>query len=120
MRRNQLHSLPQYREYRIQNRQHSTTAEALLWQALKGKQLQGRKFRRQHSIENYIADFYCASAKLVIELDGEVHDETISRQNDQVRDERLEQLGFKVLRFRNEAVTESLALVLQTISQYLM
>jgi very-short-patch-repair endonuclease len=118
MRCNQLHSLPQFREYRTQNRQHPTTAEALLWQALKGQQLQGRKFRRQHSIENYIADFYCASAKLLIELDGEVHDDTIARQNDQVRDERLEQLGFKVLRFKNEEVTKNLDLVLQTISQH--
>jgi very-short-patch-repair endonuclease len=120
MRRNQLHSLPQFREYRIHNRKHSTAAEAILWQALKGQQLQGRKFRRQHSIENYIVDFYCASAKLIIELDGEVHEEAIAWHNDLVRDERLEQLGFRILRFRNEAVTENLDLTLQTISQFLI
>jgi very-short-patch-repair endonuclease len=120
MRHNQLHSRPQLREYRPHNRQHPTAAEATLWQALKGQQLQGRKFRRQHSIENYIVDFYCASAKLIIELDGEVHEEAIARQNDRVRDERLEQLGFKILRFRNIEVTENLVLTLQTISQFLI
>ena len=120
MRRGQVHSLPHLRDYRTHHRQNPTLAEGVLWQALRGERLQARKFRRQHSIENYIVDFYCASARLVIELDGEVHNEIIAYQNDQIRDERLKQLGFKVLRFRNEEITKNLGLALITISQYLI
>jgi very-short-patch-repair endonuclease len=56
--------------YRSSLRNKSTSAEAELWKVLKSKRLIGRKFRRQHSIGNYIVDFFCASEKLVIELDG--------------------------------------------------
>ena len=54
-------------------RNNSASAEAMLWLLLKGKQLEGRKFRRQHSVGNYVLDFYCPSEKLAVELDGEPH-----------------------------------------------
>src|SRR5690606_27676046 len=98
MRKSQIHSLPHLKAYRAALRKSLTPAEAILWNALKNKQLNGKKFRRQHSIENYIVDFYCAEEKLIIELDGEIHFNTISAMKDDERDKRLFELGFRVLR----------------------
>lgn len=67
---------------------------------LKGSQLAGRKFRRQHSVANYILDFYCPSERLAVELDGAVHDSFEAQEYDRERDLFLEQFGIKVLRCR--------------------
>ena len=85
-------------------RNNPTPAEVALWQLLKNKQLDGRKFRRQVSIENYVVDFFCPQENLVIELDGAVHDQPTVAENDKYRDERLADLGFKILRFKNQDV----------------
>ena len=85
-------------------RKNSTSAEAALWEVLKSKRLDGRKFRRQYSIGNYIADFCCPSEKLIIELDGDPHGEYHQIQKDENRDRYLESLGFIVLRFENRFV----------------
>ena len=71
---------------------------------LKSKKLDARKFRRQHSIGNYIVDFFCPSEKLVIELDGNPHGEYHNIEKDKKRDQYLEGLGFTVLRFENRFV----------------
>jgi very-short-patch-repair endonuclease len=71
--------------------------EVLLWQRLRG-QATGLKFRRQHPIGNYIADFYCSSLKLVIEVDGEAHNQGKNPQRDLRRDSFMEENGYKVLR----------------------
>ena len=73
-------------------RNNSTTAEATLWKSLKRKQIEGLKFRRQHSIENYIVDFYCPTLKLIIELDGENHNNLVQENKDSLRTEQLEEL----------------------------
>ena len=70
------------KSYRSSLRNRSTSAEAELWDILKSKNLDGRKFRRQHSIGNYIVDFCCPSEKLIIELDGDPHGEYIKIQED--------------------------------------
>ena len=93
----------------------STPAESFLWKYLRRSQLDKRKFRRQHSIENYIVDFYCPSEKLIIELDGEGHFESVQNQKDLDRDSRLTELGFRVLRFENQFVFDHLPNVLNTI-----
>ena len=92
-----------------------TPAEAYFWNELKGKKLEGRKFRRQHSINNFIVDFYCASEALIIELDGEVHLNALAEEKDRKREEILEGMGFKVLRFENKMVFENLESVLREI-----
>lgn len=92
-----------------------TSAEASLWKSLQRKQLQGRKFRRQHSIGNYIVDFYCTTEKLAIELDGAYHFTPNQQEKDAVRDTYLESQGITVLRFENKMVFENLASVLQEI-----
>jgi very-short-patch-repair endonuclease len=99
-----------------QMRQEPTQAERRLWQQLKRKQL-GAKFRRQHAIERFIVDFYCAEARLVIEVDGMVHDYT--GEHDMIRQEYLESLGLRVLRFTNEDVMKRLEGVLHMIREAL-
>ncbi|MFD0798913.1 endonuclease domain-containing protein [Maribacter chungangensis] len=73
MKKIQLHNRKELLNSRRQLRKNLTPAEAFLWNRLKAKQLDGKKFAKQHSIGNYIVDFYLASDKLIIELDGEVH-----------------------------------------------
>jgi len=96
-----------------------TPAEAYLWTHLKSRQLGRRRFNRQFSIENYIVDFYCHRERLVIELDGAVHMNAVAREKDRIRDERLNQLGYTVLRFENKMVFEQLGTVLgEIVSQF--
>jgi very-short-patch-repair endonuclease len=73
-------------------RNKSTSAEAALWNILKSRNLDGRKFRRQYSIDNYIVDFCCPSEKLIIELDGVPHGEYCRIQKDEKRDKYIESL----------------------------
>ncbi len=103
-------------ERRKHLRNHLTSAEATLWKSLQRKQLEGRKFRRQHSVFNFIVDFYCPSERLIIELDGAVHLGFAQRNNDLERTLKLEKEGFKVLRFENKFVFESLDWVLSEIA----
>lgn len=71
--------------------------EVLLWEQLRGGKV-GAKFRRQHPLGPYVADFYCASARLAIEIDGEAHDRAGQAERDQGRDAFLEENGYQVLR----------------------
>ena len=87
-----------------------------MWKYLKGCQLKGRKFRRQHSVGNYILDFYCPSERLAIELDGQVHQHIVAEQVDTERDKALQGLGVKVIRFENKEVFQNIEAVLQEIS----
>jgi very-short-patch-repair endonuclease len=92
------------KSYRSSLRNRSTSAEAVLWDILKSRNLDGIKFRRQYSIDNYIVDFCCPSEKLIIELDGAPHGEYHKIQEDENRDKYIESLGFTVLRFENRFV----------------
>ncbi|WP_425612037.1 endonuclease domain-containing protein [Xanthomonas floridensis] len=89
-----------------------TDAECTLWRCLRGNQLQGFKFRRQHPIPPYIADFCCIEAALIIELDGSQHEES----SDQVRTQWLHARGWTVLRFWNNDVLLALDAVVEAIS----
>ena len=106
-----------FRKLRKDLRNNGTSAEAALWVQLKSKQLHNKKFRRQQSIESFIVDFYCASEKLIIELDGEVHWDVVTEDNDVIRDKRLKDLGFTVLRFENKIVFENMEHVLEEIGR---
>ena len=89
------------------NRKKPTEAEDALWQLLRGKAL-GVKFRRQHAIGDYIADFACLSCSLVVEVDGGYHLETNQQEIDQIRTEYLESKGFSVIRFTNEEILQNI------------
>jgi len=96
-------------------RKNLTPAEAFLWKHLKAKQLDGKKFHKQHSINHFIVDFYCPSEKLIIELDGQVHMNPTAEGYDEKRTKHLENLGFTVIRFENKFVFDHLSSVLEEI-----
>ncbi|NQD35923.1 endonuclease domain-containing protein [Permianibacter sp. IMCC34836] len=103
-------------EFRRELRNNPTAPEHRLWQALRGEQL-GVKFRRQHNMGSYIVDFYCAEARLVIEVDGDSHyTDTEARQYDSDRDAYLAELGLQVVRVTNQDVIDNLPGVLQHIA----
>ena len=97
-----------------QMRQEPTEAERRLWEGLRRKQLGEHKFRRQHPIDRFVVDFYCAEAQLVIEVDGDIHQYTA--EEDALRTAFLESLGLRVLRFHNDAVFADLDGVLAQIT----
>jgi very-short-patch-repair endonuclease len=101
-----------------QLRREATTAESLLWELLRDRRLLGRKFRRQHPIGQFIADFFCDDARLIIEIDGAVHREPTQQERDRLREEILREHGFAMLRFTNEQIFDHTEQVLQEIAAY--
>jgi len=91
-----------------------TPTENKVWQAVRRRQL-GFKFRRQHPIDRFIADFYCAEAKLVIEIDGDSHAPPDQAEYDAERTRWLEERGYRVIRFPARKVEEDLAGVVEGI-----
>lgn len=115
---NSIHNR-KYLEYRRKElRKNLTPAEATLWKYLQRSQLQSRKFRRQHSIENFIVDFYCPKEKLIIELDGNYHFDFAQQNYDLERTKRLESLGFRLICFENKLIFENLDFVLKEITNH--
>jgi len=100
-------------------RRRQTPAENRLWFLLRGKKVGGYKFRRQHVILNYIVDFFCFSERLIIELDGPIHNTQKARDDDQRRENLLKANGYRVLRFKNAEVFQDEEKVLSTILQAL-
>jgi len=107
-------------------RKNATPAERMLWEMLRGYRKYGYPFRRQHPlgkrrindrIHYYVADFCCIRLKLVIELDGEIHDQ--QQDHDSFRQAFIEQLGYSVIRFRNEEVLQNPTLVIKQIETFM-
>ena len=101
-----------------ENRLKMTQAETILWEVVKNRKL-GIKFRRQHPIGKFIADFYCHKVKLVIELDGEYHDDIDQKNYDLERTKEFERLGLNIIRFTNDMVINKLEAVLDGISGFI-
>lgn len=99
-----INNLPALRTFRKTLRQQLTPAEAKLWTLLKQSQLDGRKFRRQHSVGSYILDFYCPAESLAVELDGAAHDSVSAQAHDDERTRYLNSVGINVVRFENKWV----------------
>jgi leucyl-tRNA synthetase len=98
------------------NRKNSTEAESILWELLRGNKLD-YKFRRQHAIENYIADFVCLHLWLIVEIDGGYHLATEQIAADKLRDEQLSKIGFTTIRFTNEQISNDIENVLKQIKE---
>lgn len=94
-------------------RENPTPAEAALWDALRGRHPDGLTFRFQHPVGQVILDFYCAAGKLVVEVDGRIHE--TQAEKDAARTDHLESYGYHVIRFRNEEVLTDLPGVLARI-----
>lgn len=84
-----------------------TPSELALWEELKGKKL-GLKFRRQHPIGHFIADFYCHELKLVVEVDGEIHQQKDQAEYDQGRDYEMKELGLNIIRLSNDQIRKDI------------
>ena len=110
-----MHNLKKLKSRRKELRSSQTPAEMHLWNCLRRKQLQGIKFRRQHSVGSYILDFYCTSHRLAIEVDGVHHSDPRIQKYDNERTRFLSGQGIQVLRFRNEEVLDKTDRVIDCI-----
>ena len=113
-----LHNRKHLKQRRKQLRNAATPAERALWKRLQKRRLDGRKFRRQHSIGPYIVDFYCPAERLIVELDGAVHDDPARRDYDDERQQYLLEKGFTILRFDNEDAFEQPDMVCAAIVRH--
>jgi len=96
------HRTPQRLQFRKELRKQMTKEERKLWfECLRDYPV---RFRRQEIILDYIADFYCSRAKLIVELDGEQHADPVEKEQDALRTRRIEQLGYKVIRIPNREI----------------
>ena len=107
------------KEFASDHRKNPTRAEKFLWEQLRGKKLKNYNFRRQHIIGKYIADFICLAKKLIIEVDGLIHQLPGNKENDEVRTFWLKSKGYTVVRVTNEEVINDIEKVLLTIEQKL-
>ena len=98
-------------------RNNATSSEAILWRALKGKQVEGLKFRRQFGIGPYVIDFYCPEIKLGIKLDGGVHKTFYTHEYDEMRSRFLAENRITILRFDNEVVYNNMEGIIEAIKE---
>ena len=113
----QIHNIKLLKENRRALRNNLTNAEAALWKIISNSQVEGRKFRRQHSVDLYILDFYCPSERLAIELDGAHHYTDEGVEYDRKRTEHLNTLNIKVIRFENKDIFERTEAVIEEIKR---
>jgi very-short-patch-repair endonuclease len=92
-----------------------TSAENILWRRLRGRRFGGFKFRRQHDIDAFIVDFYCAELNLIIEIDGDVHGYDAKARRDQERESALRDMGYDIVRYSNRDVYDNLDGVLEDL-----
>ena len=99
-------------------RNNATAPEALLWMKLKGKQIDGLKFRRQFGVGPYVIDFYCPELRLGIELDGEIHNRFDTEMHDNIRTAFLRENRITLLRYKNEVVYQNVDAIVEDIRQF--
>jgi very-short-patch-repair endonuclease len=118
---NDLHkgANPNLFHFARQNRKVMTDAEHVLWDCLRNRRLNNFKFRRQHPIGDFIADFFCLECNLVIEVDGDYHNTIEQAQYDEGRTYELSGLKVKVIRFTNREVLSNIGFVLREIGKHL-
>ena len=107
---------PSTEEKRRKLKKNQTEAEEILWDKLRSRQFMGLKFRRQYGIGEYIADFYCPKRKLVIEVDGEIHESIEAKECDRIRGEYFSSLGIKTIRVKNHEVKGDIEGLLTTLT----
>jgi|GEM_PF-727041 len=112
-----LVNIPPLKSRRRELRSNPTPAEAILWKHIRGRQILGKKFRRQYSIGRYILDFFCPECDIAIELDGAPHLDPVRAGYDQERSVYLAGLGVEILRFQNHVVCRNIEAVLEVIRE---
>ena len=113
-----VHNKPELLPLRKKLRNNGTCAEAVMWNMLKQSQVGGLKFRRQHSIGPYVADFYCPKLKLALELDGYYHFTPEGIEHDRARDRYFDDLGITTIRFENQMVFDYPGEIMDTILDF--
>jgi very-short-patch-repair endonuclease len=111
---------PDYLDIKRRLRSNMTGPEAQLWSRLRARQLQGLKFRRQHGIGPYIVDFYCPEQSLVIEVDGDSHADADQVVKDRQREQYLQSLGLRIIRYINDDILKNLDGVLENLAERLL
>jgi very-short-patch-repair endonuclease len=106
------------KENRRKLRNNQTKAEKILWEYLRNRKINGKKFRRQYSINNYVLDFYCVENKLCIELDGGIHNDFEQIKFDYQRTKDLNYYGITIIRFKNDEIIGDINKVLEKINQH--
>ncbi len=96
-----------------------TNSEKKLWQHLRNKKIKGFHFRRQHAMGQFVADFYCHKAKLLIEVDGEIHNTILNKNYDKTRDKIIKEQGITVMRFSNNEILNSIDRVIEKVKNNL-
>ena len=114
-RRNYMHNIPAARSLR----QSETATELLLWELLRGRRLHGCKFRRQHAIGKYVVDFYCHELRLVVEIDGGVHETPEQQTSDRIRQADIEETGVSFLRIPTSLVQHDLQTVIRRLESHI-
>ena len=110
---------PELFKYAQDMRKNPTDSEKIIWNILRKLRFEGFIFRRQHPIDIFIADFYCHKLKLIIEVDGDVHESEYAREYDDGRTGDLEKYGIKVLRFTNEQILRDIDTINAEIHKYI-
>ena len=113
-----VHTDPDMRARARRLRRDATDAERALWRRLRGKQLDGLKFRRQHVVGRFVLDFYCHECRLAVELDGGQHGEAAQKRRDAARTAFLESKGVAVLRYSNLEALREIAAVLDDLRRH--
>ncbi len=103
-----------------ENRKTVTDAENILWNCVRNRKLNGFKFRRQHPIADFVADFYCPECNLIVEVDGDYHNSFEQKQYDEGRTFELSEFKIKIIRFTNQEVMEHIDFVLNEIRKHLV
>ena len=101
-------------------RNNMTKTEKLLWSRLRKKQIKNTRFYRQHPINIFIADFYCHKFKLVVEVDGKIHNKSDIQEHDENRTAELERFGLKVIRFTNDEIFSNIEYVIKEIEKHMI
>ena len=114
-----LHAKPNLFRMADRMRKNPTKAEKILWKNLKKFRSEGYVFTRQYPIDFYIADFYCHKLKLIIEVDGEIHENEQTEEYDESRTGELERFGIKIIRFTNNEVINNQEFVIKEIRKHL-
>ncbi len=103
--------------HRRTNRQNQTQSEQILWERLRNRQLNGLKFRRQHSVESYVIDFYCPEYRVAIEIDGGYHEDRM--EYDQNRDHFLGACNIRTIRISDQEVIEDIEAMIEKILDFI-
>jgi very-short-patch-repair endonuclease len=112
-----LLNVPPLKDRRKELRNKPTESEVLLWKHIRGRQILGKKFRRQYSIGRYIVDFFCVECDIAIELDGAAHFAELKEDYEAERTAFLEAQGIEIMRFENRVLYDNFEAVLETIKE---